>query len=49
LFSVKDGAKSKALRQAFLLALPRDEIMEKLIAPINGQTVPIRSTWLAPG
>ncbi|MEN9881778.1 MAG: hypothetical protein RI916_205 [Actinomycetota bacterium] len=49
LFSVKDGAKSKALRQAFLLALPRDEIMEKLIAPINGQTKPISSTWLAPG
>ena len=49
LFSVKDGAKSKALRQAFLLALPRNEIMEKLIAPINGVTTPIRSTWLAPG
>ena len=49
LFSVKDGAKSKALRQAFLLALPADEINEKLIAPINGVTEPIRSTWLAPG
>jgi len=49
LFSVKDGAKSKALRQAFLLALPREEIMQKLIAPINGQTKPIQSTWLAPG
>lgn len=49
LFSVKYGAKSKALRRAFLLALPRDEIMEKLIAPINGLTEPIRSTWLAPG
>ena len=49
LFSVKDGAKSKALRQAFLLALPREEIMQKLIAPINGQTKPIGSTWLAPG
>ena len=49
LFSVKDGARSKALRQAFLLALPRQEMMEKLIAPINGETEPIRSTWLAPG
>ena len=49
LFSVNDGAKSKALRQAFLLALPADEINEKLIAPINGVTTPIRSTWLAPG
>jgi peptide/nickel transport system substrate-binding protein len=48
-FSVKYGAKSKALRQAFLLAIPRDEIMEKLIAPINGVTEPIRSTWLSPG
>ena len=49
IFSVKNGAKSKALRQAFLLALPRNEIMEKLIAPINGVTEPIRSTWVAPG
>ncbi len=49
LFSVKDGAKSKALRQAFLLALPRNEIMEKLIAPINGVSKPVQSTWLAPG
>lgn len=49
IFSVKNGAKSKALRQAFLLALPREEIMEKLIAPINGQTEPIRSTWVSPG
>ena len=49
LFSVKDGAKSLALRKAFLLALPRDEIMEKLIAPINGVSTPIRSTWVSPG
>jgi peptide/nickel transport system substrate-binding protein len=49
LFSVKDGARSKALRQAFLLALPRNEMMEKLIAPINGETEPIRSTWISPG
>jgi len=49
LFSVKDGAKSLALRKAFLLALPRNEIMEKLIAPINGVTTPIASTWVSPG
>ena len=49
LFSVKDGAKSKALRQAFLLGLPREEIMTKLIAPINGVTTPIQSTWVSPG
>ena len=49
LFSVKDGAKSLALRKAFLLALPRNEIMEKLIAPINGNTTPIQSTWITQG
>jgi len=49
LFSVKDGAKSLALRKAFLLALPRVEIMEKLIEPINGVSTPIASTWVAPG
>ena len=49
LFSVKDGAKSLALRKAFLLALPRNEIMEKLIAPINGVSTPIQSTWVSPG
>lgn len=48
-FSVKNGAKSLALRQAFLLALPRQEIMDKLIAPINGVTTPINSTWVSPG
>ncbi|MFM8621138.1 MAG: ABC transporter substrate-binding protein [Candidatus Nanopelagicaceae bacterium] len=49
IFSVKDGAKSLALRRAFLLGLPREEILSKLIAPINGVKTPIRSTWLAPG
>ena len=49
LFSIKDGAKSKALRQAFLLGLPRDEIMEKIIAPINGVSKPLCTAWVAPG
>lgn len=49
LFSVKDGQKSQDLRTAFLLALPREEIMAKLIAPINGVTKPIQSTWVSPG
>ena len=49
LFSVKDGAKSLALRKAFLLGVPRDEIMAKLIAPINGVSTPINSTWVSPG
>jgi peptide/nickel transport system substrate-binding protein len=49
LFSVKDGAKSLALRQAFLLAVPRDEIMDKLIVPINGETKPICTSWVGQG
>lgn len=49
LFSIKDGARAKALRQAFLLGVPRDEIMEKLIAPINGVTEPLCTSWVAPG
>lgn len=48
-FSVNYGQKSQDLRTAFLLALPRQEIMEKLIAPINGVTKPIQSTWVSPG
>jgi len=43
------GAKAKALRQAFLLGLPRDEIMDKIIAPINGITKPLCTAWVAPG
>ena len=49
LFKMSDGAKSKALRTAFLLGVPRDEIMEKLIAPINGNKTPMCTTWVAPG
>ena len=49
IFSVKGGAKAKALRQAFLLGLPRNEIMEKLIAPINGISTPLCTAWVAPG
>ena len=48
-FSKNGGAKAKALRQAFLLALPRDEIMDKIIAPINGITKPLCTAWVAPG
>ena len=49
LFKKSDGAKSLALRQAFLLGVPRDEIMTKLIAPINGQKTPLCTTWVKPG
>jgi len=48
IFSSKYGQKSKDLRTAFLLALPRQEIMDKLIAPINGVSTPIQSTWVSP-
>jgi peptide/nickel transport system substrate-binding protein len=48
-FSKNGGAKAKALRQAFLLGLPRDEIMDKIIAPINGITKPLCTAWVAPG
>jgi peptide/nickel transport system substrate-binding protein len=49
IFSVKGGARAKALRQAFLLGIPREEMMEKLIAPINGVTTPLCTTWVSPG
>ena len=49
IFSKNGGAKAKALRKAFLLGIPRDEIMEKLIAPINGVTKPLCTTWVAAG
>jgi len=49
IFSKNGGAKAKALRQAFLLGVPRDEIMEKIIAPINGITKPLCTAWVAPG
>jgi peptide/nickel transport system substrate-binding protein len=49
IFSKNGGAKAKALRQAFLLGIPRDEIMEKIIAPINGVTKPLCTAWVAPG
>ncbi len=48
-FAAKYGQKSLDLRTAFLLALPRQEIMDKLITPINGVSKPIQSTWVSPG
>ena len=49
IFSKNGGAKAKDLRTAFLLGIPRDEIMEKIIAPINGITKPLCTAWVAPG
>lgn len=43
------GAKGKDMRKAFLLSIPREEITEKLIRPINAGAVVLGSTFLAPG
>jgi peptide/nickel transport system substrate-binding protein len=43
------GGKGADLRKAFLLSIPREEITEKLIRPINADAVVLGSTFLAPG
>jgi peptide/nickel transport system substrate-binding protein len=43
------GGKGADLRRAFLLAIPRTEINEKLIAPINPNYATLGSTFIAPG
>jgi peptide/nickel transport system substrate-binding protein len=43
------GGKGADLRRAFLLAVPRAEINEKLIAPINPSVVVLGSTFVSPG
>jgi peptide/nickel transport system substrate-binding protein len=43
------GGKGADLRRAFLLAIPRAEINEKLIAPINPSVVVLGSTFVSPG
>ncbi len=43
------GGKGADLRKAFLLSIPREEITEKLIRPINSDAVVLGSTFLAPG
>ncbi len=43
------GDKGKDLRRAFLLSIPREEITEKLIRPINPDAVVLGSTFLSPG
>jgi peptide/nickel transport system substrate-binding protein len=43
------GGKGADLRKAFLLSIPREEITEKLIRPINSSAVVLGSTFLAPG
>ena len=43
------GGKGADLRKAFLLAIPRIEINEKLIKPINPNAPILGSTFIAPG
>jgi len=44
-----DSQKAKDLRTAFLMAFPRDEIVDKLIKPINPNVVRMDSLLLFPG
>ena len=48
-FAASTGQKGKDLRTAFLLAYPRDEIVEKLIKPINSNAVVVNSLFTLPG
>ena len=43
------GGKGADLRKAFLLAIPREEITEKLIRPINDTAKVLGSTFMSPG
>jgi peptide/nickel transport system substrate-binding protein len=43
------NAKAKDLRTAFLLAYPRQEIVDKLIKPINSKAVVVNSSFTLPG
>ena len=43
------GGKGADLRKAFLLSIPRDEINDKLIRPINPSGPILGSTFIAPG
>jgi peptide/nickel transport system substrate-binding protein len=43
------SAKSKALRKAFLLAYPREDIVGALVQPVNENAVVVNSSFLLPG
>ena len=43
------NAKAKDLRTAFLLAYPRQEIVDKLVKPINSKAVVVNSSFTLPG
>ncbi len=44
-----DSQKARDLRTAFLMAYPRDEIVDKLVKPINSKAVRMDSLMLFPG
>ncbi len=48
-FAASSGQKGKDLRTAFLLAYPRDEIVAKLIKPINSDATVVNSLFTLPG
>ncbi len=48
-FAMSAGQKSADLREAFLLAYPRQDIVSKLIQPINPNAIVLGSTWALPG
>lgn len=48
-FSASNGEQGKDLRTAFLLAYPREEIVTKLIKPINANAVLVNSLFTLPG
>ncbi|MEY3614111.1 MAG: hypothetical protein RL752_19 [Actinomycetota bacterium] len=43
------NAKARDLREAFLLTIPRQSIVDKLIKPINSKAVVVNSVFLLPG
>ena len=48
-FAAKFGEKARALRQAFLMCVPRQEIVDKLIKPFDPESVVLGSTFTLPG
>jgi len=48
-FKFSDGQKSLDLRRAFLMGIPRQEIVDKLIVPINSQAKVLNSVFAQHG
>ena len=48
-FAAKNGQRALDLRRAFLLGIPRQEIVEKLIQPITPSATVLRSVFVQPG